>query len=83
MTAADNSRRGIVTGLIGASSDFLMTNVHLKGLVHDNAHARRLSLQNKFVGSTLNSKSPLPVQSLKILRFIRTSVALAGLVILW
>ena len=54
----------------------------LKGLVHDNAHARRLSLQNKFVGSTLNSKSPLPVQSLKILRFIRTSVALAGLVIL-
>ena len=32
----------------------------LKGLVHDNAHARRLSLQNKFVGSTLNSKSPLP-----------------------
>ena len=28
------------------------------------------------------SKSPLPVQSLKILRFIRTSVALAGLVIL-
>ena len=54
----------------------------LKGLVHGNVHARRLSLQNKFVGSTLNSKSPLPVQSLKILRFIRTSVALAGLVIL-
>ena len=54
----------------------------LKGLVHDNAHARRLSLQNKFVGSTLNSKSPLPVQSLTIFRFIRTSVALAGLVIL-
>ena len=54
----------------------------LKGLVHDNAHARRFSLQNKFVGSTLNSKLPLPVQSLKILRFIRTSVALAGLVIL-
>ena len=54
----------------------------LKGLVHDNAHACRLALQNKFVGSTLNSKSPLPVQSLKILRFIRTSVALAGLVIL-
>ena len=54
----------------------------LKGLVHDNAHARGLSLQNKFVGSTLNSKSPLPVQSLKILRFIRTSVPLAGLVIL-
>ena len=53
----------------------------LKGLVHDNAHARRLSVQNKFVGSTLNSKSPLPVQTLKILRFIRTSVALAGLVI--
>ena len=44
--------------------------------------ARRLSLQNKFVGSTLNSKSPLLVQSLKILRFIPTSVALAGLVIL-
>ena len=55
---------------------------YLKGLVHDNAHARRLSLQNKFVGSTLNSNSPLPVQSLKILRFIRTSVALAGLDIL-
>ena len=54
----------------------------LKVLVHDNAHARRLSPQNKFVGSTLNSKSALPVQSLKILRFIRTSVALAGLVIL-
>ena len=54
----------------------------LQGLVHDNAHARRLSLQNKFVGSTLNSKSPLPVQSLKILRFVRTSVALVGLVIL-
>ena len=56
-------------------------NIFLKGLVHDNADARRLSVQNKFVGSTLNSKSPLPVQSLKILRFIRTSVALAGLVI--
>ena len=54
----------------------------LKGLVHDNVHARRLSLQNKFVGSTLNLKSPLPVQSLKILRFVRTSVALADLVIL-
>ena len=54
----------------------------LKGLVHDNAHARRLFLQNIFVGSTLNSNSPLPVQSLKILRFIRTSVALVGLVIL-
>ena len=60
----------------------LKVRCYLKGLVHDNAHARRLSLQNKFVGSTLNSKSPLPVQSLKILRFIRTSVALAGLVIL-
>ena len=55
----------------------------LKGLVHDNAHARHLSLQNKFVRSTLNSKSPLPVQSLKILHFIRTSVALGGLVLLW
>ena len=54
----------------------------LKGRDHGYAHARRLSLQNKFVGSTLNSKSPLPVQSLKILRFIPTSVALAGLVIL-
>ena len=34
-----------------------MVNVklsNLKGLVHDNAHAHRLSLQNKFVGSTLN-----------------------------
>ena len=40
-----------------------------------------LTLQNKFVGSTLNSKSPLLVQSLKILRSIPTSVALAGLVI--
>ena len=64
------------------SSIQLPDGANLKGLVHDNAHARRLSLQNKFVGSTLNSKSPLPVQSLKILRFIRTSVALAGLVIL-
>ena len=58
------------------------SNHDLKGLVNDNAHARRLALQNKFVGSALNLKSPLPVQSLKILRFIRTSVALAGLVIL-
>ena len=58
------------------------SNLLLKGRDHGYAHARRLSLQNKFVGSTLNSKSPLPVQSLKILRFIRTSVALAGLVIL-
>ena len=54
----------------------------LKGLIHDNAHARPLSLQNKFIVSTLNSRSPLPVQSSKILRFIRTSVALAGLVLL-
>ena len=54
-----------------------MNDPALKGLVHDNAHASRFSLQNKFVGSTLNSKSPLSVQSLKILRFIRTSVALA------
>ena len=60
----------------------LQSTTDLKGLVHDNAHAPRLSLQNKFVGSTLNSKSPLPVQSLKILRFVPTSVALAGLVIL-
>ena len=56
--------------------------LELEGLVHDNAHARHVSLQNRFVGSTLNSKSPLPVQSLKILCFIRISVALAGLVIL-
>ena len=31
----------------------------LKGRDHGYAHARRLSLQNKFVGSTLNSKSLL------------------------
>ena len=37
-------------------------------------HARRLSLQNKFVGSTLNSKFPLLLQSLNFLRFIPTSV---------
>ena len=55
----------------------------LKGRNHSYAHARRLSLENKFVGSTLNSKSPLLVQSLKILCFIPTSVALAGLAILW
>ena len=54
-----------------------------KGCDHGYAHARRLSLQNKFVGSALNSKSPLLVQSLKILLFIPISVALAGLVILW
>ena len=60
----------------------LISLLFLKGLVPDNAHARRLSLQNKFVGSSLNSKSPLPVQSLKILRFIPKSVALAGVVIL-
>ena len=65
-----------------AGWNFSQHRTSLKGLVHDNAHARSFSLQNKFVGSTLNSKSPLPVQSLKILRFIRTSVALAGLVIL-
>ena len=59
-----------------------ISSTSIKGSDHGYAHARRLSLQNKFVGSTLNSKSPLPVQSLKILRFIRTSVALAGLVIL-
>ena len=64
------------------STSYKVLTSILKGLVHDNTHARRLSLQNKFVGSTINSKSPLPVQSLKILRFIRTSVALAGLVIL-
>ena len=72
----------------------MYTDVYLQGswvgnekitgscLVHDNAHARCLSLQNEFVESTLSSKSLLPVQSLKILRFIRTSVAFAGLVIL-
>ena len=54
----------------------------LEGRDHGCAHARRLSLQNKCVGSTLNSKSPLLVHSLKLLRFIPTSVALAGLVIL-
>ena len=54
----------------------------LKGRDRGYAHACRLSFQNKFVGSTLNSKSPLLVQSLKILRFTPTSVALAGLVIL-
>ena len=59
---------------------FLPFKILLKGT--GSRYARRLSLQNKFVGSTLNSKSPLPVQSLKILRFIPTSVALAGLVIL-
>ena len=58
------------------------SSICLKGRDHGFAHARRLSLQNKFVGSTLNSISPLLVQSLKILRFIPTSVALAGLVIL-
>ena len=60
----------------------LAEDVGLKGRDHGYTHACRVSLQNKFVGSTLNSKSPLPVQSLKILRFIPTSVALAGLVIL-
>ena len=66
------------------SKDFIRKPIilSLKGLVHDNAHTRHLSPQNKFVGSTLNSKSPLPAQSLKILRFIPTSVALAGVVIL-
>ena len=54
----------------------------LKGRDQGYAHARRLSLQKKFVGPTLNSKSPILVQSLKILQFIPTSVALAGLVIL-
>ena len=54
----------------------------LEGRDHGCAHARRLSLQNKCVGSTLDSKSPLLVHSLKLLRFIPTSVALAGLVIL-
>ena len=47
----------------------LFGNNVLKGLVHDNAHARRLPPQNKFVGSTLHSKSPLPVQSFENLSF--------------
>ena len=68
--------------LICSHSDGLRIDLS-KRLVHDNGHARRLSLQNKFGGSTLNSKSQLVVQSLKILGFISTSVALAGLVILW
>ena len=72
----------IATRIVWPVSSLVSKNPFLKGLVHDNAHARRLSLQNKFVGLTLNSKSPLAVQSLTILRFIRTSVALAGLVIL-
>ena len=71
-----------IAGKRGTLNKHLSKWEKLKGLVHDNAHELRLSLQNKFVGSTLNSKSPLPVQSLKILRFIRRSVALAGLVIL-
>ena len=50
---------------------------------HGYAHTRLLFLQNKFVGSTLNSKSPLLVQSLQVLLFIPISVALAGLVVLW
>ena len=54
----------------------------LKGLDHGYAHARSQALQNKFVGSTLNSKSPLLLQSFKIRRFVLTSVALAGPVIL-
>ena len=41
----------------------LLSTSTLKGRDHGYAHARHLSLQNKFVGSTLNSKSPLPVQS--------------------
>ena len=53
-----------------------------KGRDHGYAHARRLSLRNKFVRSTLNSKSPLLMESLKILCFIPTSATLAGLVIL-
>ena len=57
------------------TKEFLTSTHILKGRDHGYAHARRLSLQNKFVGSTLNSKSPLLVQSLKILRFIPTSVA--------
>ena len=41
-----------------------------------------LILQRLVIEPTLNSKSPLLVQSLKILRFIPTSFALVGLVIL-
>ena len=57
-------------------------DVILKGLDHRYAHARRHALQNKFVGSTMNSKTPVLLQSFKIRRFVFTSVALAGPVIL-
>ena len=68
--------------MIAGSENFRLERQFLTGRDHGYARASRLSLQNKFVGSTLNSKSPLLVQSLKILCFIPTSVALAGLVIL-
>ena len=61
---------------------FCQNKYNLKGLDHGYAHARRHALQNKFVGSTINSKTPLLLQSFKIRRFVFTSVALAGPVIL-
>ena len=83
LSLCPSRRRGFVLKVLSIKRErIFFEKGFLKGLVHDNAHARRLSLRIKFVGSVLNSKSPLPVQSLKILRFIRTSVALAGLVIL-
>ena len=53
----------------------------LKAAVHRLAHVPCDSVQNKFVGPTVNSKSRTVVQSSSILRFSTSSAALTGLII--
>ena len=53
---ATTPRKSVASKSMFTVSAGAVTTIFLKGLVHDNAYARRLSLQNKFVGSTLNSK---------------------------
>ena len=55
---------------------------YLKEAVHRSAHVLCDSVQNKFVGPTLNSKSRTVVQSSSILRFSTSSAALTGLFLL-
>ena len=55
---------------------------YLKAAVHRLAHVPCNSVQNKFVGPTLNSKSRTVKQSSSILRFSTSSAALTGLLLL-
>ena len=54
----------------------------LKAAVHRLAHVPCNSVQDKFVGPTLNSKSRTVEQSSSILRFSTSSAALTGLFLL-